>query len=70
MSLPESLVSQEAQLRIQLPATLQARLWVQPTESTLLGVIKHLRTLEHLLFHYLPLSVTEHLPQPGNLNWQ
>ncbi|AFZ44136.1 adenylate/guanylate cyclase [Halothece sp. PCC 7418] len=70
MSLPESLVSQEAQLRIQLPATLQARLWMQPTESTLLAVIKHLRTLEHLLFHYLPLSVTERLPQPGELNWQ
>lgn len=57
----EPLASQKDQLRIQLPATLQAKLWMQPTESTLLEVIKHLRTLRYLLFYYLPFSVTEQL---------
>ncbi|QDZ38927.1 adenylate/guanylate cyclase domain-containing protein [Euhalothece natronophila Z-M001] len=70
MLLPDSLASKKDQLRIQLPATLQAKLWIQPTESTLLEVIKHLRTLRYLLFYYLPFSVSEHLLETEQPLWQ
>ena len=70
MSIPPLLVLQEPQLRIQLPASLYASLWVNPTEANLTAGMKHLYSLQHLLSHYLPYSVVAHPPEPGKLQWQ
>ncbi|MEO0536539.1 MAG: adenylate/guanylate cyclase domain-containing protein [Cyanobacteria bacterium P01_A01_bin.123] len=69
MSLPSSLAPQEPHLRSQLPASLYARLWIDPTSVVLKTVMQHLNTLQYLLSQYLPYDVVENPPDPGQLNW-
>ncbi|MEM9008177.1 MAG: adenylate/guanylate cyclase domain-containing protein [Cyanobacteria bacterium P01_F01_bin.86] len=70
MSIPPLLAPQEPQLRIQLPASLYASLWVNPTIETLTAGMQHLYSLNYLLSYYLPHGVVAHPPQPGQLQWQ
>ncbi|NJL00974.1 MAG: adenylate/guanylate cyclase domain-containing protein [Spirulinaceae cyanobacterium SM2_1_0] len=62
----------ESQLRVLLPAHLYVAAWVEPTNSTLLDVFEHLRTLRYILTDYVPRQVADDPPQPGasRLRWQ
>jgi len=66
MSEPVSpLKSIEMRLRALLPASLYANAWVDPSPTTLEKVFTHLRTLQRILYDYLPREISEHLPEPG-----
>jgi class 3 adenylate cyclase len=66
------LASIEPRLRGLLPADLYAQAWVEPTSLTLEKVFEHLRTLQRILYDYVPRQVAEALPNPGELRheWQ
>lgn len=66
------LASLEARLRTLLPADLYAAAWVDPTPATLQKVFEHLRTLQSILYDYMPRQVSETLPPPGEVRreWQ
>jgi adenylate cyclase len=66
------LASLESRLRTLLPADLYATAWVDPTPATLQRVFEHLRTLQSILYDYLPRQVAETLPSPGEVRkeWQ
>ena len=66
MSDPVSpLKSMEMRLRALLPASLYANAWVDPSPTTLEKVFTHLRTLQRILYDYLPRRISERLPDPG-----
>lgn len=62
----------EARLRNLLPADLYATAWVDPSPATLERVFEHLRTLQSILYDYMPRQVSETLPEPGEVRhaWQ
>jgi class 3 adenylate cyclase len=66
------LVKLESWLRTLLPAKLYALAWVDPSPETLMAVFEHLRTLQHILYGYLPRQVTERPPRIGETRygWQ
>lgn len=59
----------EPRLRQLLPASLYAEAWVEPTPDTLMRVFEHLRTLQYILYDYVPRQVQETLPRPGELRY-
>ena len=59
------LKSIETRLRALLPASLYAAAWVDPSPTTLEKVFTHLRTLQRILYDYLPRRISERLPEPG-----
>jgi len=62
----------EPRLRPLLPADLYATAWVGPTQDTLERVFDHLRTMQSILYDYMPRQVAETLPSPGEVvhEWQ
>jgi len=66
------LASLESRLRNLLPADLYATAWVDPTSATLQRVFEHLRTMQSILYDYMPRQVAETLPNPGEVRheWQ
>ncbi len=62
----------EHRLRPLLPADLYAAAWVDPSPATLKRVFDHLRTLQRILYDYVPRQVSESLPIPGETRhaWQ
>jgi adenylate cyclase len=66
------LIAIEPRLRLLLPADLYAAAWVTPSPSVLMRVFEHLRTLQRILYDYVPRHVTETLPHPGEARhkWQ
>lgn len=69
---PHLLAEIEPRLRSLLPADLYAAAWLDPSQDTLLRVFDHLRSLQHILYDYIPRQVVETLPSPGDINfrWQ
>jgi class 3 adenylate cyclase len=67
-----SLAALESRLRALLPADLYATAWVDPSSPTLQRVFEHLRTLQSILYDYMPRQVAETLPNPGEVRheWQ
>jgi class 3 adenylate cyclase len=66
------LVAVEPRLRYLLPADLYAAAWVTPSLAVLMKVFEHLRTLQRILYDYVPRHVSETLPNPGETRyaWQ
>lgn len=66
------LASLERQLRLLLPADLYAAVWIDPSAETLIRAFEHLRTLQHMVINYVPASVVNQPPIPGNVrySWQ
>ncbi|GAB4552707.1 MAG: hypothetical protein OHK0023_21080 [Anaerolineae bacterium] len=66
------LAALESRLRSLLPADLYATAWVDPNAETLERVFEHLRTLQSILYDYMPRQVLETLPEPGKVihTWQ
>lgn len=62
----------EPRLRNLLPADLYAAAWVDPSPAALERVFEHLRTLQSILYDYMPRQVAETLPEPGEVRhaWQ
>lgn len=60
----------ELRLRSLLSADLYAAAWVDPSPTTLMGVFEHLRTLRYILNDYVPRSVSESPPNPGEVRYQ
>lgn len=62
----------EPRLRYLLPADLYAAMWVEPSSDNLTRVFEHLRTLQRILYDYVPRQVAEMPPKPGKLSheWQ
>ena len=62
----------EPRLRPLLPADLYAAAWINPNSETLMKVFEHLRTLQRLLYDYLPRPLLSNLPAPGEMvyEWQ
>lgn len=67
---PSPLLALEPRLRWLLPADLYATAWVDPSSATLIRVFEHLRTLQHILYDYIPRQVTQNLPRPGTVRCQ
>jgi adenylate cyclase len=55
----------EPRLRPFLPADLYAKAWVDPSRANLELVFEHLRTLQRILYDYIPRSLAEKPPVPG-----
>jgi len=64
------LVAIEPRLRHLLPADLYAAAWVTPSSSVLMKVFEHLRTLQRILYDYVPRHVSEALPNPGESRYE
>ena len=66
------LAAVEPRLRSLLPADLYATAWMDPSPASLTRVFEHLRTLQRILYDYVPRQVTEVLPRPGEARheWQ
>jgi class 3 adenylate cyclase len=75
----------EARLRTLLPADLYATAWLdsryndessaekkRQVADVLISVTEHLRTMQHILYDYVPRDVTRRRPEPGELyhDWQ
>jgi adenylate cyclase len=60
----------ELRLRSLLSSDLYAAAWVDPTPTTLMKVFEHLRTLRYILNDYVPRSVSESPPTPGEVRYQ
>jgi adenylate cyclase len=62
----------EPRLRSVLPANLYADAWVDPTSQNLQRVFEHLRTLQSIIYDYMPRQVLETPPLPGEVRheWQ
>jgi class 3 adenylate cyclase len=69
---PLPLAALEHRLRPLLPADLYAAAWLEPSPAALKRVFDHLRTLQRILYDYVPRQVSEHLPTPGETRheWQ
>jgi adenylate cyclase len=59
------LVEVEARLRNITPATLYADVWINPSSRNLTRVFNHIRTMQRILYGYLPRQVISTMPQPG-----
>lgn len=57
----------ESRLRTLLPAVLYAEAWNDPSPEILLRLFEHLRTLQRILYDYVPRQVQETLPRPGQV---
>src|SRR5262245_28527773 len=64
------LAALEPRLRSLLPADLYALAWLDPSEATLTRVFEHLRTLQRILYDYVPRQAVEALPNPGEVRYQ
>lgn len=64
------LIAIEPRLRHLLPADLYAAAWVNPSSSVLMKVFEHLRTLQRILYDYVPRHVSESLPNPGESRYE
>lgn len=64
------LVDIEPRLRHLLPADLYAAAWVTPSSAVLMKVFEHLRTLQRILYDYVPRHVSEALPNPGEARYE
>jgi class 3 adenylate cyclase len=66
------LAALEPRLRTLLPADLYAQAWLSPSSETLQKVFEHLRTLQHILYDYVPRQLAESPPTPGVIrsDWQ
>jgi class 3 adenylate cyclase len=64
------LVTIEPRLRYLLPADLYAAAWVTPSSSVMMRVFEHLRTLQRILYDYVPRHVSEALPNPGEARYE
>ncbi|MCC7450106.1 MAG: adenylate/guanylate cyclase domain-containing protein [Anaerolineae bacterium] len=60
----------EPRLRPLLPADLYAVAWLDPSPATLTRVFEHLRTLQRILYDYIPRQVLENLPNPGEIRYE
>lgn len=60
----------EPRLRNLLPADLYAAAWLDPSVQSLQRVFEHLRTLQRLLYNYVPRHVSEVMPNPGQVRYQ
>jgi adenylate cyclase len=62
----------ESRLRHLLPADLYALAWVDPSPANLLRVFEHLRTLQRMLYDYVPRQGSDAQTTPGviSYNWQ
>jgi len=60
----------EPRLRSLLPADLYAVAWLDPSPATLTRVFEHLRTLQRILYDYIPRQVLENLPNPGEIRYE
>ena len=60
----------EHRLRNLLPADLYVEAWADPSTQALMHVFEHLRTLQHMLYNYMPRHVTTSLPIPGELRYE
>lgn len=71
-ALNHPLAALEPRLRHLLPADLYAAAWLDPDRETLVRVFEHLRTLQHILYDYVPRQVSERRPSAGEVNydWQ
>ncbi len=67
---PHPLAAIEPRLRTLLPADLYAAAWLDPSQDTLLRVFEHLRSLQHILYDYVPRQVVETLPSPGEVGFE
>ncbi|MBE7513706.1 MAG: adenylate/guanylate cyclase domain-containing protein [Anaerolineales bacterium] len=69
---PPTLSELEPKLRSLLPAKLYAEVWIDPAAKTVEKVFNHLRTLQTILYDYLPRQVAETPPKPGRVDhaWQ
>ncbi len=67
-----SLAALEPRLRSLLPADLYAIAWLDPSPATLTRVFEHLRTLQRILYDYVPRQIVENPPNPGEVRygWQ
>jgi class 3 adenylate cyclase len=59
------LVEVEARLRNITPSTLYADVWINPSTRNLTRVFNHVRTMQRILYGYLPRQVISTLPKPG-----
>jgi class 3 adenylate cyclase len=65
---PDSpLATIEPRLRWLLPADLYAVAWTDPSVQTLTQVFEHLRTLQHILYDYIPRQVMRTTPRLGQV---
>jgi class 3 adenylate cyclase len=66
------LAALEPRFRALLPADLYAAAWVDPSSPTLERVFEHLRTLQNILYDYIPRQVLEAPARPGEVSytWQ
>jgi adenylate cyclase len=69
-ALPHPLAALEPRLRTLLPADLYAAAWLDPSPDTLVRVFEHLRTLQHILYDYVPRQLVETLPSPGQVGYE
>jgi class 3 adenylate cyclase len=62
----------EARLRLLLPPEVYAAAWLTPDAPTLTRVFEHLRTLQRVLYNYVPRRVSVAPPAPGQIrhDWQ
>jgi adenylate cyclase len=60
----------ELRLRELLSAEMYAAAWVDPSPATLAGVFDRLRTLRYILHDYVPRSVADSPPNPGEVRYQ
>jgi adenylate cyclase len=62
----------EPRLRSLLPADLYAAAWVDPSPDNLVRVFEHLRTLQYILYDYVPRQILETVGGPGEIShrWQ
>ncbi len=64
------LAALEPRLRSLLPADLYALAWLDPSPATLTRVFEHLRTLQRILYDYVPRQIAEAQPNPGEVRYQ
>ncbi|MBX3080098.1 MAG: adenylate/guanylate cyclase domain-containing protein [Anaerolineae bacterium] len=60
----------EPRLRTLLPADLYATAWLDPSAVSLQRVFEHLRTLQRILYNYVPRHVSEVMPHPGDVRFE
>jgi adenylate cyclase len=60
----------EPRLRSLLPADLYALAWLDPSPAMLTRVFEHLRTLQRILYDYVPRQIVEALPNPGEVRYR
>lgn len=63
------LVKVESRLRNITPAKLYADTWVDPSTRNLTRVFNHLRTMQRVLYGYLPRQVIATVPDPGKMSY-